>query len=254
VSPTSRIRTLIVDDEAIARSSLRRLLEADPDIAVVGESYGAETVDAVLGLRPDLMFLDVLMPEMTGFEVLARIPQDALPLVVFVTAYDEYATKAFDEEAVDYLLKPYSTGRFSEALARAKRALATRGSLARHQQLLAKVASEALESRIVVTDGGKSLFFRPQEVLYLKASGVYVEIRTRRGTQLAREGISSLESRLDPATFIRVHRSAIVNKDHVIEFRPQSHGDGEVLMRDDVVLPVSRARREPLQLALGLRR
>jgi two-component system LytT family response regulator len=264
-----RIRTLIVDDEQHARAIIRGLLNVDDDVEVVGESYGDHAPDAVGELHPDLMFLDVQMPRMDGFEVLAAIDAERMPVVVFTTAYDEYAVRAFEHAAIDYLLKPFSDRRFFRALARAKdvfrkdeTAVAQRrllrllaGSLDRdHTQVTALPSgvhnSPSAAGRLVLRDGGRILIFPLSDIVWIEASGAYVRVHTIRGEALVRESLSSVEARLDRSSYFRVHRSAIVNLQHVQELRPVSHGDCTIILRNKVELKLSRTRREEFEVWL----
>jgi two-component system LytT family response regulator len=266
------IRVLIADDEPLARQTLRRLLDADDEVSIVGESAGPETAALVLAHRPDVLLLDVQMPEMSGFEVLDAIPRDALPLVIFITAHSEFAVRAFEEQALDYLLKPFSNRRFYDAIRRVKDLLRTRDAEDAQQRLLAFLVSRpgqpapsdaqsaaligvesagAPADRIALREGGRTLVFRASDIIWIGASGPYADVHSRRGTELVRISLAALEARLDPARFFRIHRSTIVNLDHVIELRHVSHGDYAVLLRDGTTLKGSRARREELELRLG---
>ena len=253
---------LIVDDEALARSVIRGLLEKESDACIVGEcSNGEEAVRAVAALKPDLVFLDVQMPVLDGFEALARFPREHMPLVVFVTAYDEHALRAFDVHALDYLLKPYDDDRFREALDRARAQHTTQDLTELRSRLLkllddappdskAELKTEALE-RIMIRSGGRVQFVSTREIHWIEAADYYVRLHGQGRPQLLRESMSSLEARLDAQRFYRVHRSAIVNLDHVQEIRSRSRGNYLVVLDDGVELKLSRSRREELKARLA---
>jgi two-component system LytT family response regulator len=242
---------LIVDDEAPARRKLRAHLAGAAGVEVVGEAAsGPEAVDAIRSLRPDLVFLDVQMPGMTGFEVIEAVGLEAMPAVVFVTAYDEFALDAFEVQAVDYLMKPFHADRFRQALARALDRIAQRepaqASLARLLEgLLHKPAHQA--QRLLVRDGERMLFVPLREIVRLTADGNYVEVHTARGQHhLLRETLASLEARLDPQRFARIHRSEIVNVDFVAEIQPFFHGDYTVVLKNGEQVRLSRRYQDRL--------
>lgn len=267
-----RISVVIADDEPLARRTLRRLLQVDDEMSVIGEAAGPDTPGLVLERRPDVLLLDVQMPEMSGFEVLEAIPRAAMPLVVFITAHDEFAVRAFEERALDYLLKPFSNRRFYDAMQRVKDVVRSRELEAAQRRLLAFLASRPVaeeraradgaalaaepgrggaEDRIAIREGSRTVVFRSSDIAWIGASGPYVDVHGRRGTEVVRVSLTALEERLDSRRFFRIHRSAIVNLDHVIELRHVSHGDYAVLLRDGTTLKLSRSRREELELRLG---
>ena len=269
-SHVGRIRVLIVDDEPRARAIIHGLLNADDEVEVVGESYGEHAPEAVGRLQPDLMFLDVQMPRMDGFEVLAAIDAERMPIVVFTTAYDEYAVRAFEHSAIDYLLKPFSDRRFFSALARAKDVVRKDETAVAQRRLLKLLAdsldreptqgvapvsgapeSQSAAGRLVLREGGRILIFPLSDIIWIEARGAYVRIHTIRGETLVRESLSSVETRLDRSSYFRVHRSAIVNLQHVQELRPSSHGDCTIILRNKGELKLSRTRREEFELWLG---
>ncbi len=219
------IRTLIVDDEPLARQGIRLRLEREKDIEIAGEAAdGPAAVTLIREQRPDLLFLDVQMPGMSGFEVLGEIADVHVPVVVFVTAHDQYAIRAFDVNAVDYLLKPFTQERFDEALKRA------RGDLAADEPL----------SRLVVRARDVYVILKAEEIEYLEAAANYVDVHARGKTYLIRSTISGLERKLDRSRFARIHRSTIVNVDRVAEIRSDAHGDYEVRMTSGQVLRMTR--------------
>jgi two-component system, LytTR family, response regulator len=246
-----RIRVLIVDDEPPARSKLRRFLAGEPEVEVVGEAEsGADAVAAIEALRPDLVFLDVQMPGLDGFGVLAELAGEALPGVVFVTAFDEYALRAFEVNAVDYVLKPFDAERFRSALARAKERLRQAGAAELDRRLRAVLAQvrpppEYLE-RLLVRSGERAFFLELSEVSWIAAEQNYVRLHAAGTSHLVRGTLAALEERLDPRRFLRIHRSTIVNAAHVRELRPWSHGDYRVVLRDGTELTLSRRYRDRL--------
>ena len=252
----SRIRVLVVDDEPLAREKVRAMAADDPEIEIVGEcANGAEAVAAVEELAPDLLLLDVQMPEADGFSALRALGPGRAPLVIFVTAYDHYAVSAFEHHALDYLLKPYDRDRFDAALARAKEQLRRQraGQLdERVRALLAQLeaGSKYLE-RLVVKAGGRVFFLGADEIDWIEAEGNYVSVHTAKKSHLLRETISSLEAQLDPRKFVRIHRSTIVNLARVRELQSWSHGEYRVILYDGKELTLSRNYRENLQAVLG---
>ena len=257
-----RLTALVVDDEPLARSSLLGLLGEDPEIDVVGEcGGGTDAVACIAGRRPDIVFLDVQMPEVDGFEVLRRVPVDRLGAVVFVTAYDGYALRAFEAQALDYLLKPFDDDRFRRTLARAKAHVRERRAVRLARELLAELGGEAgphepdtdrhVERLALKTDGRVTLL-GVDEIDWIEAADYCVRIHAGGRQHLHREPLKDLESRLDPRRFFRVHRSAIVNLSRVKELCPYFHGESLVVLRDGTRLRLSRARREQLHAALGV--
>jgi two-component system LytT family response regulator len=235
---------LVVDDEGPARRRLRALLEAQPSVELVGEaSSGPEAVGAIRALRPDLVFLDVQMPGMNGFEVIEAIGVEAMPVVVFVTAYDEFALAAFDVAAADYLLKPFTEERFARALVRA---LATRERRQGGRDALERLLRQRLGrpsrplERLLVREGERLFFVPTGEILRLSAEGNYVRVRTAAGSHELRETLSGLAARLDHERFVRVHRSEIVNRDFVAEIQRHQHGDLIAVLRNGEAVRVSR--------------
>lgn len=248
------IRALIVDDEPLARERIRTLLAEAPDVQVVGEcGDGVEAVRVIGSEKPDLVFLDIQMPELDGFEVLEAVGIEEAPVIVFITAFDEFALRAFEVSAVDYLLKPIEPARFTQALARVQERLARR-SQDPGQELEQLIefwrSKQSYAARFVVRDGGRISFVRAQDVDWIDAAGNYVRLHTRGKEHLVRETMKSVESRLDPAVFIRVHRSAIVNIDRVAALEPYFHGEYVVIMRDGAKLTSSRTHSDRLRALL----
>jgi two-component system LytT family response regulator len=253
---------VVVDDEPLARTGMRDLLARDPEMEVVAQcADGREAVRAIGALRPDLVLLDVQMPEMDGFEVLREIGAERMPLVVFVTAYDRFALRAFDVAAVDYLLKPFDDERFLRAMQRAKHAVrnAEVGELGRRLAGLlerggaepVREASAAYASRLMVKNTGRTVFIRVEEVDWIEADDYYARLHVGEKTHLLRESMGSLESRLDPQRFFRVHRSAIVNLDRVREVQFLFRGEHVVILHDGTRLKLTRSRLEKLEATLA---
>jgi two-component system, LytTR family, response regulator len=255
---TAPIRTLIVDDEEAARDVLRLLLGQDPEIELVGESGdGLAALDQLRHTRPELVFLDVQMPAMDGLTVLGQLEEAELPAVVFVTAYDQHALKAFELHAVDYLLKPFDDARFFRALARAKDRvrLGQLGSLA--APLLAclrgleRPAPGRWLERLVVREDGRSLIVPLSEVDWIEARGDYLRVHAGKAIHLLRGTMKELERQLNPATFIRIHRSTIVRLGRIRELQPYLRGDYVVLLADGTRLRLARGLRDRVESALG---
>lgn len=235
------VGTVVVDDEPLARVNIVSLLRTDPEISVLAEcSSGADAVNAVRELRPSLLFLDVQMPGCDGFGVLESLGADVPPAIVFVTAYDQYALKAFEAEALDYLLKPYANERFFRVLARAK------ASLAR-----CPPGNRQFE-RIMIRSAGRVSFLAAEEIDWIEAADYYSSLHVGTKTHLLRRSMTELERDLDPNRFCRIHRSTIVNLSRVRDLRLDVGGEYEVVLSDQTRLKVSRGYREKLQAALRL--
>ena len=257
MTPNARVRTLIVDDEPPARHRLVTLLGDEPDIEIVGEAGGGSAaVRAITELCPDLVFLDIQMPGLDGFDVLRATAGLHQPLVVFVTAYDEHALKAFDVQAVDYVLKPVVEPRFRAAVRRAVARLreTPRSDLARAlSQLLESVGTPAAASpderpaRFAIRHEGRVVFVPLREIAWVKADGDFVQVHAGKQTYMVRETISDVEARLPAGLFARVHRSAIINVDRVREIQPWFKGDYIVLMDDGTKIHTGRTYREKVQ-------
>lgn len=255
------IRVLIVDDEPIARRGIATLLSEDHEVEVIGEvGDGRAAVEAVRALEPDIMFLDVQMPELDGFDVVDAIGSEAVGAIVFVTAYDEYAIRAFDVSAVDYLLKPFDRERFRAALDRAKKALRSRATGELHERVDALL--KLLESptvagattdrrpaqRIVVKDAGRVMFVRPGEIDWIDAAGNYVQLHCGTDKHILRETMAGMEARLDAEKFVRISRSNIVNLDRVKEIQPLFNGSYLFVLNNGSKLESSRRYRQKLSV------
>jgi two-component system LytT family response regulator len=253
---TPRIRVLIADDEPLARERLRMLLQPEDWLEVVEEvGDGLAAIAAIQKVRPDLVFLDVQMPGATGFDVIEAIGPDHMPFVVFVTAYDKYALKAFDVHAIDYLLKPFDKERFLSGLARARQQIERRSSGELERRLLELMQDlkppSARIDRFVIKSGGRVFFVRAEEIDWIEAAGNYVKLHVGNDAHLFRETMNALEARLNPDTFYRIHRSHIVNIERVRELQPWFNGEYVVFLKDGTRLTLSRGYREKLQERIG---
>jgi two-component system LytT family response regulator len=251
------IRALVVDDEPVARRRVRRLLAGETDVAVVGEcGDGRSAIDLIRKLTPDLVFLDVQMPEGDGFDVLRALP-DPIPAIVFVTAFDHYALSAFEVHALDYLLKPFDRARFARTVARAREHLARREERHRDDRLVGLLndlrAKAPHLTRFVVPAGGRIRLIEAGQVDWIEAADNYVVLHAGGVTHIVRETMSRLEGELDPATFVRIHRSTIVRLDRIAELRPSFHGDFVVVLFDGTQLTLSRTHRPRVEALLRRR-
>ena len=266
--PMDKIRVLIVEDEPLARSRIARMLRERPDFELIGEcSNGLEAVEAIREQAPDLLLLDVQMPEMDGIEVLEAVGPKDIPAVIFVTAYDQYALRAFEVHALDYLLKPFDDERFDRALQHA-RDLIQRGRIeALSQQLFALARdlratnaptaepvpsdSPAFLERLAIKSGDRVSLIKTQEIDWIEGAGVYVRLHVGKKSHLLRETLTNLEQQLDPDHFVRIHRSTIVNVERVRELKSYFHGEYIVYLNDGTQLKLSRSYREKLFTLLG---
>jgi two-component system, LytTR family, response regulator len=241
------VRVLIVDDEPLTRRSIRRLLSGSADIEIVGECGDGEGAVAAIGAqRPDLVFLDVEMPELSGLEVVERVGPDAMPVTVFVTAYDRYAVRAFDAGAVDYVLKPFDRERFARAFSRARDRIAGKVNLSDMRQAIAALG-EAQRGRyierLVVERAGRRLLIAVDDIVWLGADGNYVQVRAADRTYAIRDTLANLEGKLDPNHFARIHRSTIVNMRRIREIQPWLRGHHLVVLDTGEQLRMSRYQR-----------
>jgi len=252
----NKIRTLVIDDEPMARVRLLTLLQGETDIEVIAEcADGAEAVTAIQLHTPDLVFLDVHMPALDGFGVIQQIGPDQMPIVIFVSAYDEYALRAFEVHAIDYLLKPFGRDRFQKTLQHARASLDRRRAGDLGRRLLALVNDVRPEpprlDRLVVKSGGRVHFLRTDEIDWIEAAGNYVRLHLGEESHLFRETMNHMEQRLDTRRFSRIHRSRIVNTERIKELQPWFNGDYLVVLRNGTKLTLSRGYRDKLQGQIG---
>ena len=253
------ITAVIVDDEGLAREAVRLRLAAEPDIEVVGEAAnGADAIDLVRRLEPDLMFLDIQMPGMDGFEVVERVASDHLPIVVFVTAHDRYALKAFETHALDYLLKPFTAGRFHAALDRARLEVAKAGDHDTHQRLIQVLderrrarqqrsdseGTPQYAARLAVKHNQRIVLVKTADIDWIESSANYAHLHTSGTMYVVRMTMGELERQLDPERFARIHRSTIVQLDRISEIVAAWHGDFDVTLQDGTTLRLSRNYRD----------
>ena len=251
-----KMKVLVADDEPLARDRLTSLLSAEPDVEVVGTARdGEEAVAAIQHHAPDLVFLDIQMPQMNGFDVIEAVGPEQMPLVIFVTAYDQHALKAFQVRALDYLLKPFDRERFTDALQRARTQIerAETGDLGRRLMAIVKDLrrDQPRTERLVVKSGGRLFFLRTDEIDWIEAAGNYVRLHVGPASHLLRETMNAIEARLDPEKFFRIHRSRIVNMERIQELQPWLNGEYAVLLRTGTRLTLSRGYREKLQERLA---
>ena len=252
----SEIKVLVVDDEFLGRERIRLLLGEHADIKIVGECVnGREAVEAIQNLKPDLVFLDVQMPKIDGVGVVEIIGAENMPAVIFVTAYDEYAIRAFEINAVDYLLKPFEKERFEKAVDRAKREIKRQESPAEIRENLLELLKEVKNEpsylkRIPVKSASGTIFVLIEEIDWISASGNYVELHIGNETHLIREKLSVMETKLDPRIFMRIHRSTIVNLDRIKSLHPMFNGDQLVILKDGRELNLSRNYYDKLIIRL----
>ena len=254
-SPAGPWRTIVVDDEPLARQTLRLLLAREADFTIVAEcGHGADAVDAIRGERPEVLFLDVQMPEVDGFEVLRRLDPDAVPAVIFVTAFDRYALQAFEQHALDYLLKPFSDERFAVVLGHTRARLRERTVASMAGRLSDLLAATAPERRqLTVHDGGRTIVIPHDDIVWIEAEDYCARIHLRSGTILVRDSLRGLADSLNHRGFVRVHRSAIANLACIRTIEPLASGDQRLTLSDGTVLKVSRTYRAQVVGALGNR-
>ena len=248
----NKIRTLVVDDEPMARDRVLSLLQQEEDVEVVGEcADGTQAVTAIQNHAPDLVFLDVQMPGHNAFDVIEAVGAERMPPVIFVTAYDEYALKAFEVHALDYLLKPFGRDRFQQTLQHARSHVERRRAGDLGRKLLALVNDIKPEpprlERLVVKSGGRVFFLRTDEIDWIEAAGNYVRLHLGGESHLFRETMNHMEARLDSRQFVRIHRSRIVNTDRVKELQPWFNGEHVVILQNGTRLTLSRGYRDKLQ-------
>lgn len=251
-----RIRAFLVEDEPLAREKLRTMLRKDSEIEIVGEAAnGKQAVEGIEQHQPDLLFLDVQIPGMDGFRVLETLKVEKLPVIIFVTAYNQYALKAFEFYALDYLLKPFDRQRLTKAVDRAKTHIRKDRGTQLNEGIL-ELLRELKEkpkhlSRIAIRTDGRVFFVKAEEIDWIGAEGNYVSLHMGKESYLLRETITNMEGQMDPTRFLRIHRSTIVNIDRVKELQPWFHGEYRVLLRDGTQLVLSRSYREKFHETFG---
>ena len=256
LSPSESLSVLVADDEAPARQRIIDLLRRDSRVgAIIEASNGLSSVEIIHNHRPDLIFLDVQMPELTGLEVIAEIGAGCMPLTVFVTAYDEHAIRAFEANALDYLLKPFSDERFEMTMARVSVRMDERSVREFGRRILRMVsaapAGDLPLDRLVVKSGGSTRFVRVSDIDWIEAAGVYANLHIGGKEVLYRAALNELAEKLDPVRFVRIHRSAIVNIESILHLEPISHGEFEVTLKDGSRSRISRTYRRQLEKRLG---
>jgi two-component system, LytTR family, response regulator len=250
----NQVKALIVEDERLAANALHRLLLNDTEIQVIGiAADGKSAVNKIQALKPDLVFLDIEIPEMNGFDVIEAVGIDHMPIVIFVTAYDRYTLRAFEVHALDYLLKPFEEGRLTAALSRAKKELDFRRTYQRTKLtgLMESVADRRGLKRFPIKSGGRTVFIQLDEIDYLEAAGNYVRLHTGGHEYLTRDTMSSFEAKLSESDFVRIHRSVIVNRKRIKELRPWFTGEYVVILTTGKELTLSRGYRDRLPLLLA---
>ncbi len=241
-----RIRSVVVDDEPLARRSILRFLSGHTDVDIVAEcGDGESAISSIVGKKPDLVFLDVRMPEVDGFEVVKRIGADSMPVTIFVTAYDRFALRAFDANALDYLLKPFRRERFERALARAMRRIVEKSHGDGVRCLLALLEENTRDrqrfvDRLPASQNGRIIFVKTSEIDWIEAEGNYLRLHAGAQTYEIRETLMGLEGKLDPDEFLRIHRSTLVNSRRIREVQPWFHGHHLVMLENGAKLRMSR--------------
>jgi two-component system LytT family response regulator len=256
MTASPKIKTLIVDDETLGRRRIRRLLAAEADVEVIGECGDSQkAINLIQERNPDLLFLDIQMPGVDGFGVLESLPPKNAPAVIFVTAFDQYALRAFDVHALDYLLKPFDRARFRRALDRARAQIRHQaGAVLDHRisTLLDNLGNKPKHmDRVVIKSAGRIMFLRTDEIDWIEAADNYVRLHVGVESHLLRETLGSLEGRLDASKFMRIHRSTVVNIDRMKELQPWFHGDYVVILEDGTRLNLSRTYRDRVIELLG---
>lgn len=252
------VTVLIIDDEPLARASIAALLADDADVVVVGEGAGVDGAALIARTRPDILLLDIQMPEIDGFALLEMVGADAVPVVIFTTAFDRYALRAFDVHALDYLLKPFTDARFASAIQRAKQQLAERRQGSADARIAALLrAQQSPRRRFLVPARGRTVVVDAASIDWIEASDYYITLHCGGQAHLLRETMDEVERQLDAQQFARVHRSAIVNLARVVEIHPLFRGDCELRLVDGATVRLSRSRRQAFEARfaqLGVRR
>jgi two-component system LytT family response regulator len=252
---SNTIRTVLADDEPAALASMEILLSKRQDVEVIARCKdGKEAAEAIMTLQPDLVFLDIQMPEMNGFEVLEIIKEDFIPAIVFVTAFDHYALKAFEKSVVDYLLKPYDDERFYASLDKAKEIIAARkieSQIQRLEMLLRNFQKQGYLKKLTIKNNGRITFVPVESILSIESEGNFVKVHAQTGIKLANYTFKQLLEILDPKLFVRIHKSHIVNIDWIEMIETHFHGDYHIILKDGSALKLSRNYKESLDRILG---
>ncbi len=256
MTESERVRAIIVDDEPPGRQKIREMLKNEPDVELVAEcTNGPEAVDAIRAKSPNLVFLDIQMPGLDGFGMLEALGNNHVPVVIFVSTYDQYALQAFEVHALDYLLKPFDKQRFQHSLRQAKTQIEKEKQGNFHQRLLSLLeglgAARKHANRLVVRSWGRVFFLKTDEIDWIEAAGNYVRLHVGTDTHLFRETMRAIQKKLDPNQFIRIHRSTFVNIEKIKELQPWFHGEYVVILRDGTQLTMSRSYRNNLPELLG---
>ena len=246
-----KMRVLIVDDEPLGRKMVRRMLESYSEVELIGEcENGEEAIQEIESKKPDLVFLDVQMPVLDGFAVLSKINQDKLPFIIFVTAYDEYALRAFEVNALDYLLKPYDRKRFDQAFQRAVKQINSQNNNQLNEKIISLLSGnnhpKDFTERFVIKTGGRVFFLDVEEIMWIEADGNYVFLHTQQKKHIFRETLTSLESQLNPNKFRQISRSTIVNLNFIKELQPFFRGNYKVVLKNGAELKLSHRYRDNL--------
>ena len=251
------IKTLVVDDEPFARARIVKLLSSFDYISVIGESKnGREAITQIQNYKPDLVFLDIQMPDFSGFDVLAKSDKENLPFIIFVTAYDQYALKAFDVQAVDYLLKPYDDERFTKALEHARKQIIQRDEALLHGKMMNLIQGHQHNQsdttfHIEIKDKGRSVSINTFDIYFLEAQGNYIKLHLEQKTYLLRETLHNIKASLDQSTFLQIHRSILVNRNYIKDIRYGGNNQYKVHLKNNISLQSSRSFKEDIQLYLG---
>jgi two-component system, LytTR family, response regulator len=253
---TDRVRCIIVDDEMLAREGLRSMAEKDSDLQIIGEcSNGMEAIQMISMKKPDLVFLDIQMPEIDGFGVLNELKREKFPYIIFVTAYDRYAVQAFDVHALDYLLKPVDEERFEGSVVRAKQLLRSESEWMRHiRGMLEEMSGQQSRylERLIIKEEGRIFFVKSSDIDWIEAKGNYALIHIGKRSHLVREAMTALENQLNPDMFFRIHRSTIVNIERIHEMQSLFHGDCRIILHDGTKLLMSRRFRDKIKNHLSI--
>jgi len=250
------IKAVIVDDELLARKFIRRMLKPDPDFEIVGEAAnGREAVDVIRAQKPDVVFLDVQMPEMDGFAVLETVGLDQLPDIIFTTAYEAYAIRAFELHALDYLLKPFDQHRFRDALKHAKERVHSQEEEQGRRQIGALLerlnSKQAYLDRLIIKADGRITFLNTRDIDWVEADDKYVHLHAGTGRRMVRQTLTAMEAQLDPEKFVRIHRSSLVNVERIKELQPLFNGEYSLILEDKTRLTLSRKYKDNLFKVLG---